>query len=323
MTDLSSPELMQRTPLLSILTVTYNHEPFIAECIEGAMAQTTDFPVEMVLGEDCSQDRTREICIELQRRHPDRLRLLLQENNVGPLHNFRAAWEACRGRYVAILEGDDVWTAPHKLQRQVELLEANPGWAASFHNVRLVREHGSSGALFFPREEKRVFTTADFVEKNFVPTCSCVFRNRGPSIVPDWFWDLRRNPYADWVLHAIHARHGDFGYVHEPMAAHRRHAGGSWGGTFDGSAEGDILRMKRRLVTFRRLAECMEPRFRRALRRQRALACFHLGLALRRKGERLAAIAFLIRSLATDPRAGAPAARALGATCLPMRRGEF
>lgn len=321
--ELVSAELAAQAPLVSVLVLTYNHEAFIAECLHGALAQRAAFSFEIVVGEDCSTDKTRAICCELQAQHPDRIRLLLQRRNVGSLLNFKTVLDSCRGRYVALLEGDDVWTSADKLQTQVDLLEQHPEWTACFHNVNLIGDcSGGAEKLFFPKKDKAVFRQEDFVEKNFVPTCSCVFRNRGSGILPGWFYDVRSNPYADWILHAIHARFGDFGYIHEVMASHRRHAGGSWGSTFDGSLAGDVLRMQKRALAFERLESCMDSRHSRSLRRQRALAHYHISLAFRELGDWRSSRRSLWKAFRVDPFAGIPYVRSGLIAAVPMlRRG--
>jgi glycosyltransferase involved in cell wall biosynthesis len=247
------------------------------------------------------------------------VRLLLPSRNVGEHENFRICYRACRGRYVALLEGDDLWTSPLKLQKQYDLLERHPEWAMCIHNVNLIGDAHRPGDVFFNAARKPVYTRADFVERNFVPTCSCVLRNRGPDVLPEWFWSRELNPYLDWVLHASNAAAGDVGYVDEVLGAHRRHAGGVWGSTFDGSADGDIRRMRKRLTTFERLQECMGPEFAGALRRQRAAACFHLALAHRRKGEWPAVRRYLMKGVVIDVRAPYPFWRSYWLTWRPGR----
>jgi len=121
--ETSDPEKLCRHPLLSVQLVTYNHEPYIRECIESVLMQRTDFEFEIVIGEDCSQDRTREICFEYQRKHPDKIRVLWADENVYNKggNATRTRWR-CRGEYIALLEGDDYWTDPLKLQKQVDLM---------------------------------------------------------------------------------------------------------------------------------------------------------------------------------------------------------
>src|SRR5687768_12713503 len=92
---------------ISVAMLAYNHERFLAQALESALAQQTRFPFEIVLSEDCSSDRTREIAWQYAQAHPDRIRLLLSEKNLGLTRNTARTLDACRGEYVAILEGDD------------------------------------------------------------------------------------------------------------------------------------------------------------------------------------------------------------------------
>lgn len=115
------------SPLVSVCMTTYNHEPYIARAIESVLAQQTSFGVELVLGEDCGTDRTAEICREYAAKYPDRIRLVTSPENVGWRRNYRRTFEACRGKYVAYLDGDDWWCDPLKLQKQADLMESDPG----------------------------------------------------------------------------------------------------------------------------------------------------------------------------------------------------
>ena len=117
--------MFSKNPLVSVHMITYNHEPYIAQAIEGVLNQKTDFPIELVIGEDCSTDRTREIVLEYQKKYPDVIIVITSEKNVGmQKNNYRTA-KACRGKYIAFCEGDDYWHHPLKLQKQVEYLETH------------------------------------------------------------------------------------------------------------------------------------------------------------------------------------------------------
>lgn len=125
--ETSDPARLCANPVVSVLMMAYNHADNIRAAIEGVLRQETDFPFELIIGEDVSSDGTREICFEMQRRHPDRIRVLWSECNVHAVNgNFRRILRAARGEFVACCEGDDRWTAPDKLLRQVGLMRANP-----------------------------------------------------------------------------------------------------------------------------------------------------------------------------------------------------
>lgn len=112
-------------PLVSVKMITYNHAPFIANAIECVLKQKTNFPFELVIGEDCSTDGTREIVFEYQKKYPDIIRVITSEQNVGMKKNGYRTTKACRGKYIAFCEGDDYWHHPEKLQKQVDYLESN------------------------------------------------------------------------------------------------------------------------------------------------------------------------------------------------------
>jgi len=124
--EISDTAVMQKEPLVSVWMTTYNHEPYIARAIEGVLMQKTAFPLELVIGEDCSTDRTREIVLEWQKRRPDVIRVIASDRNVGLFENDRRVNRALRGKYVAFCEGDDYWIHPRKLQMQVDIMEAHP-----------------------------------------------------------------------------------------------------------------------------------------------------------------------------------------------------
>lgn len=122
-------------PMVSVCMITYNHAPYIRQAIEGVLMQQTEFPFELLIGEDCSTDQTREICRHYLAQYPDKIHLLLPEKNLGSLDNFFATLDAATGKYIAFCEGDDYWIDPLKLQRQVDFLEANPDYGLVYTEV--------------------------------------------------------------------------------------------------------------------------------------------------------------------------------------------
>ncbi len=102
--------------MFSVCMSTFRHKQFIRQAIEGVMEQRTSFPVELVIGEDCSEDGTREICEELAKKYASRIRLLPSDRNYGQNRNLHRILRACRGRYIALCEGHDFWIDPDKLQ---------------------------------------------------------------------------------------------------------------------------------------------------------------------------------------------------------------
>lgn len=113
-------------PMVSVHMITYNHQPYIRRAVQSVLDQKTSFPFELVIGEDCSTDATRDIVLEYQQRHPQVVRVVTSERNVGAIENFHRTHDACLGKYVAYCEGDDYWHCCDKLQRQVDFMEGRP-----------------------------------------------------------------------------------------------------------------------------------------------------------------------------------------------------
>jgi len=211
-------------PKVSVAMITYQHEAFIAQAIESVLRQQTPFPVELVIGEDCSTDGTREIVQRYAARYPEAVRPLLARQNLGMHENLRQTLSACRGQYVAFLEGDDYWTSPQKLERQVAFLDAHPEFVMCYHRVRFFLEGEDRGFFEEPPPERRTHRTIEsLLNYSSIATCSVVCRRAWLPEPPVGFTALRM---ADWPLWMLLARHGDVGFVDELMAEHRFHDGG-------------------------------------------------------------------------------------------------
>jgi glycosyltransferase involved in cell wall biosynthesis len=213
---------------VSVLVITYNHEAFIGRAVESALNQETEFPYEIVVGEDKSTDATREILLGYRARYPEKIRLLLHETNLGQggKANFAETLWECRGQYIALLEGDDYWTSPHKLRKQVDFLEAHPECASCFHLAQFVDEQGEElPQVAGSNQSQRISTVEDLLITNFMPTASVMFRADALRRLPDWFFTLLR---GDWAIHVLVAKHGNIGRLDEIMAAYRFHQSGFW-----------------------------------------------------------------------------------------------
>jgi glycosyltransferase involved in cell wall biosynthesis len=208
---------------------TYKHERFITQAVESVMMQETDFPYELVLGEDCSPDRTRAICLELQRKYPDRIRLLLPEQNLGMRGNDLLTLRACDGDYIAMLDGDDFWTSKDKLKKQVQFLENHPECSACCHPVTQFCEDGREPAKIvglYPGGSS--FSLSDLISEKIAATCSVLYRNCLRGRFPEWYEKIG---YGDRALQVLHGEHGLLGYLDENMASYRLHPGGIWSTT--------------------------------------------------------------------------------------------
>lgn len=219
---------------VSICVTTYNHEKYIAQAIESVLMQKNDFDYELIIGEDDSEDNTRNIVKKYKERHPEKIKLFLNDRkkviyiNGRPTGrwNFINNLKNARGEYIALLEGDDYWTSPYKLQRQVDYLDSHPKCSMCFHDVEGVYEDEShEPEVVSLKIKKEIYTLEDIIKGNFIHTCSVMFRNGLFGDFPDWFY---LTPMGDWPLHILNAQHGDIGYMDEVMGAYRIHGGGIW-----------------------------------------------------------------------------------------------
>lgn len=126
---------------VSACIIAYNHENYIIDCLEGALSQKVNFDYEIVIGEDKSTDATLKICEEYVSRYPDKIRLIKRDVNLGMMGNWTDTIKSCQGKYIAICEGDDYWTDPLKLQKQVDFLEVNPDYTFCVHRYKLYIEN--------------------------------------------------------------------------------------------------------------------------------------------------------------------------------------
>lgn len=123
-------------PLVSICCITYNHESYLRQTLDGFLMQKTTFPVEIVLAEDCSTDGTRKICEEYAAKYPEKIHYIHRDHNVGYNENEYEAMCAAKGKYIAYCEGDDYWTDSLKLQKQVDFLESHTDYSVCWHRCK-------------------------------------------------------------------------------------------------------------------------------------------------------------------------------------------
>ena len=173
---------------VSVLVVTYNHARFVRQALDSAIAQRLPQPFEVLVSEDCSTDGTREIVEEYAKRHPHLVRLLLSERNLHSNEVVARGVRAARGRYVAVLDGDDYWTSDDKLGAQVAFLDVRPDVTICFHNVQVVDEHSqTTGRLWNAPGQPEVSGLHELLRGNFIATSSVVYRRAAVSEIPAWY----------------------------------------------------------------------------------------------------------------------------------------
>lgn len=224
-------------PAVSVLVVTYQHAPFIRECLDGILGQQTDFAFEVVVGEDASEDGTREICVEYAQSHPDRIRLFLRDRALTQLPldpagvmavkrlNGRFTRMAARGPVLALCEGDDRWTDPTKLQRQFDVLCRRPDIATVCHRATVEWTTAGGDQWQYTSPPRAVLSFEDIVWDRGTPTCTIMMRNV-PLDDREFLEHSCRTLSVDYLVRAATSRFGDTYFIDRDMAVHRKHPGG-------------------------------------------------------------------------------------------------
>lgn len=207
-------------PIVSVVMITYNHENYIKEAIEGVLMQESNYQIELIIANDASSDTTDSVIESIIKNHPrgSWISSIKHENNIGMMPNFIFALEQCSGKYIALCEGDDYWTDPLKLQKQVGYLESNAEYVLCFHPVDILKMDGSVVDDFItslPENYQSIETLARL--GNFIHTPSVVFRNVLEEIPMEFY----RSPIGDYFLYMMLLEHGELKYISDKMAVYR------------------------------------------------------------------------------------------------------
>ncbi len=228
--DILRFNILKKVPLVSICIVSYNHEEYISEAIESILMQITNFDYEIVIGEDCSTDSTKAIVREYELKYPEIFHAIYQATNVGRQQNiYEHTLPECKGKYIAYLEGDDYWTDPYKLQKQVNFMESNPEYSVSFHRYKILDQEENTfrddgcGFLFPNETIQGVDVNTDLFLANWITqSLTMVYRKDcfDFSVVSKYnhFWDIH---------HIYHLLQNGKGYLFPfEGGVYREHLGG-------------------------------------------------------------------------------------------------
>lgn len=204
--------------MVSVCIIAYNIEPFIGEAIESVLMQKTNFPVQLVIGEDMSPDSTRQICIEYKNKYPDKIKLILNDKNLGLTANSINTQNHCDGKYIAMCDGDDYWTDPNKLQIQVDFLETHPDYAGIAHQATVIYDDNSHEPHNFRGRIESDLYLKDMVELRKFHTSTLVYRK--------YIWEkyngIPANIHAnERAMYYIIATEGKIRYLDSPMGVYR------------------------------------------------------------------------------------------------------
>lgn len=212
--------------MVSVCMLAYNVEAFIGAAIEGVLQQNVNFPIELVIGKDASTDGTLAICQQYQQEHPEIIRILIATQNLGIAGNAARTLRECRGKYIAICDGDDVWTDPHKLQTQVDYLEQHPDYGLSYSDIHQITYDGQpfTDTEAEPLHQAQGDIFFYLLHGNFITNSTTVFRRQ---LIQDFVIDTDRNYYIHDFFMWLHiSLRSKVHFLPSPTTAYRRHPGG-------------------------------------------------------------------------------------------------
>ncbi|MDQ2833211.1 MAG: glycosyltransferase [Acidobacteriota bacterium] len=212
----TSTDIASSLPLVSVTITTFNLEKWLPRALDSVLEQRVDFPIEILISDDCSHDGTLNVARAYQEKHPAIIRVFERSSNVGVQRNTYEILEQCRGAYVAVLDGDDYWTNPEKLAIQVATLQADATLSVCGHFVRWVSRTGEVTRDRFPSIAPGRYGLGDILRHNFLATPSIMFRSGVHRQLPSWYFDFES--LSDWPLWVLSASSGDILLLNDVMA---------------------------------------------------------------------------------------------------------
>ena len=214
--------------LVSVCIASFNQEEFISDCLTSVLTQKTNFEFEIIIGDDASTDNTQHI-IRRTCKNKKICKLVLREKNLGCPFNGLDIWGKSNSKYIAIIDGDDYWTDPYKLQKQVDYLEANPECSITSHQVLDINEKGNLLSKSKKKEKSIIIKKYKYFDENFNETASqpgsWVFRscliNSLPTIITKII-------YGDDLMWIHFLNHGYAYIFNYEMSCYRHHSNGIW-----------------------------------------------------------------------------------------------
>lgn len=235
LTDWFRYELIDETPenpMVCVAMLTYNHQEFIKQALDSILMQKTDFSIKVVIADDFSTDDTRKILIEYQKKHPEIFKLVFQKKNLGHIENNLDLYRNIGGKYIAVLEGDDYWTDPIKLQKQVDFLESNPDYSFCCHNNSIVSfETGEVSIRNDEDDPEEDIDLKSVIIKRTFASGSLVYRMS--ALKKETIDMMSKVMNFDYALIILLAEQGSGRYFPDNMSTYRRHDGGVWTGIKD------------------------------------------------------------------------------------------
>jgi glycosyltransferase involved in cell wall biosynthesis len=269
--EISDLGQLPSTPVVSVIVFTYNHEAYIEETIEGILAQQCEFPIELIIGEDKSKDRTLEICLDYQKKYPNIIRVVTWHENVGVNANVLRVWGRARGKYVATCDGDDYWIDPKKLAKQVALMEQWPGATLCGARTRILDDSAdSNGKVVGPKKMKQYYGLEDVIEGYLFHSSTYLYRYAMLDIIQP----SRSIVFLDYFYQLLSALKGELLCLPDIVSVYRQNDKGLFSGSYP------VLNSERRIAVYQTLLPLMDERHQSLVKRRievlRSFLCYYL-----------------------------------------------
>lgn len=224
-------KLFLSTPKITVSVLTYNHENFIGDCLEGILAQRGRFRIELIIADDCSTDKTIDVIksyLDRFRKKRIVVRLLKSKKHIGPDENDARTHKYYTGDFIAFCDGDDYWIDPLKLQKQMNFLLTHPNCSFCFHDILLFKQD-SQKYFTHPSQQNldsNILTTQDIILDYSIGNASCCMYNaKLLRHIPDGY-----TGFGDWAFNIYNSQFGQIGHLNEIMSVYRQTNQGVWSG---------------------------------------------------------------------------------------------
>jgi len=277
MTIVDLSPLADFVPLVSVAITTFNSSQHLPRALDSVLAQRTGFPVEVVIGDDCSGDETLKVAHSYRERHPNAIKVFERSENAGIQRNYYELFERCRGKYIAWLDADDYWTDPEKLAIQTEVLELDASVQVCGHTVRWVTNEGEVKRDRYPSVPSGRHGLAEILRRNFLPSPSVMFRNGIQRGLPAWYFDLA--PITDWPIWVLAALSGDIVLLDRVMADYVLMPGSSL------MSKGNLYWYRADVQFYEHIVSVLPSQWQRFARAEKGKRYEAMAYALRKQGD--------------------------------------
>lgn len=286
--------------VISVCMITYGHELYIREAIEGVLMQKGDFEIELIVANDCSPDNTDEVVNEIINNHPkgSMIKYTRHQKNKGMNENFMWALNQCTGKYIALCEGDDYWTDPLKLQKQVDILEGNEDVVGVITNSSVNDFEGNvlyAERDVVPENKSGKYNLHDFFSHaHQYPTLTAMFRKDAHAKIRENM-NYLANPFlGDWTLWVMLLTQGDLYFLNEVTGTYRLNP------TSVTHTTNAVARWKEDFVIRRKLREILPKDYKKYLVGS-SFTYFNISMAYRKQKKHLHFVYYQALSFITNP----------------------